>query len=107
MAPTVSVDVNPCGTVSHGMPLPLHSARACAVLFLLAALMPQSMRAQEPTPARLRIGISVPATRSPDPVDGRIILVISNNDKREPRFQNNVYDADTQLAFGVDVDGLR
>ena len=57
-------------------------------------------------PAKLRFGISFPAARSATPLDGRIILVISNNDRREPRFQNNVYDADTQLAFGIDVDSL-
>lgn len=55
---------------------------------------------------RLRFAISFPAARSKAPLDGRIILVISNNNRREPRFENNVYQADTQLAFGVDVDGL-
>jgi hypothetical protein len=33
--------------------------------------------------------------------------VISNNDRAEPRFENNVYRADTQLAFGIDVNGLK
>ncbi len=42
-----------------------------------------------------------------DPLDGRIILVISNNDRQEPRFENDVYRADTQLSFGIDVDGLK
>jgi hypothetical protein len=59
-----------------------------------------------PHPSRLRFAISFPAARSDQPIDGRIILVVSNNDRQEPRFENNVYDADTQPAFGIDVEGL-
>ena len=55
---------------------------------------------------RLKFAISFPQSRSAQPLDGRIILVISNNNRKEPRFENNVYQADTQLAFGVDVDRL-
>jgi hypothetical protein len=56
---------------------------------------------------RLRFAISFPEARSAQPLDGRIILVVSNNDRQEPRFQNNVYKPDTQLAFGIDIDGLK
>ena len=90
------------------MRLPLPSPRWT---FAIAAVLTQRIAtasAQQPsTPTRLRFGISFPAARSAEPLDGRIILVISNNDRREPRFENNVYDADTQLAFGIDVDSLR
>ena len=55
----------------------------------------------------LRFAISFPAARSAQPLDGRIILVVSNNDEQEPRFQNDVYNPRTQLSFGIDVDGLR
>ncbi len=54
----------------------------------------------------LRFALSFPAARSPQPLDGRIILVVSNNDRREPRFQNDVYNPATQLSFGIDVTGL-
>lgn len=56
---------------------------------------------------RLRFSISFPATRSAQPLDGRIVLIVSNNDKQEPRFQNDVYNARTQLSFGIDVNGLK
>jgi len=56
---------------------------------------------------RLRFAISFPATRSAQPLDGRIILVVSNNDRQEPRFQNDVYNPRTQLSFGIDVNGLK
>src|SRR5579885_2916935 len=77
------------------------------VCVLASALTPRSIVAQTPTKqpdaTRLRFAISFPAARSTQPLDGRIILVISDNDRREPRFQNEVYQADTQLAFGIDV----
>ena len=84
-------------------------ARAVAAHAALAAiaLCPAFAQQDTPAPVRLRFGISFPTARSAQPLDGRIILVVSNNDKREPRFENNVYEADTQLAFGIDVDSLR
>jgi len=52
-----------------------------------------------------KFSISFPAERSAQPLDGRLLLMISNNDKAEPRFQ--VSDGSTtQLIFGIDVDGL-
>jgi hypothetical protein len=79
---------------------------AVAAILTWIAIIPALAQQPSGDPARLRFAISFPAARSPQPLDGRIILVISNNDKREPRFENNVYEADTQLAFGVDVDSL-
>lgn len=38
--------------------------------------------------------------------DGRLMLLMSNNDKAEPRFEIGD-DAETQLIFGVDVDGWK
>src|SRR3954468_20047321 len=91
------------------MPLPLRLLRTVAGALVVTALAETTSSAQQSAssaPTRLRFAISFPAARSAQPLDGRIILVVSNNDKREPRFQNNVYDADTQLAFGIDVDSL-
>jgi len=56
--------------------------------------------------APLRFSVSFPAERSALPLDGRVLLMISNDGSAEPRFQ--VSDgANTQLLFGLDVDGLR
>jgi hypothetical protein len=38
--------------------------------------------------------------------DGRLLMMLSTNDKSEPRFQIND-GPDTQLVFGVDVDGMQ
>jgi len=90
------------------MPQLIRFPRFIPAAAVLASIALHSAAAQQPSgdPAHFRFAISFPAARSAQPLDGRIILVISNNDKREPRFENNVYEADTQLAFGVDVDAL-
>jgi hypothetical protein len=58
------------------------------------------------TKASLRFGISFPKERSAQPLDGRVLLMISADSTAEPRFQISD-DADTQLIFGVNVDGLK
>jgi hypothetical protein len=55
--------------------------------------------------APLRFAISFPAERSAQPLDGRLLLLISAKQEGEPRFQ--ITDGpDTELVFGLDVDGL-
>ena len=62
-------------------------------------------RAQTRSP--LRFAISFPAARSAQPLDGRVLLFISNDGKAEPRTQTDQYRANsTKPIFGVDVDGL-
>lgn len=48
--------------------------------------------------------VTIAPSLQPMAFDGRLLLLISNNDKAEPRFQ--ISDAaGTQMVFGVDVDG--
>lgn len=50
--------------------------------------------------------ITYAATHSNQPLDGRLLLMLSNNNRTEPRFQ--VVDGpQTQLAFGVDVENWK
>lgn len=79
----------------------------CVWLLILALIFLGACRKQEPREeGRLRFELSFPAERSDKPIDGRMLLLISNNNDREPRFQ--ISDGpDTQLIFGVDVDGLK
>jgi hypothetical protein len=72
----------------------------------LQALVAQTST-RSPSPSRLRFAISFPASRGAAPRDGRIILVVSNNDRQEPRFQSDAYNPRTQPAFGLDVEGLK
>jgi len=53
-----------------------------------------------------RFEVMLPETLKATPVDGRLLLFISNNDREEPRFQVS-NGSDTQLVFGVDVNAWR
>lgn len=50
--------------------------------------------------------ISFPQEMSDQPQDGRLLLMLANNDKSEPRFQIND-GLTTQLVFGIDVEGMQ
>ncbi len=56
--------------------------------------------------AGVRFEITFPATASKDGLDGRLLLLISTNDKQEPRFQISE-DLTTQQVFGVNVEGWK
>jgi len=53
----------------------------------------------------LRFAVSFPAERSREPLDGRLLLLISNDPSNEPRFQI-LTGPKTQVVFGMDVEGL-
>ncbi len=55
---------------------------------------------------KLRIGVSFPSKRSRAPLDGRMLLMFSTDDSKEPRFQISGA-VNGQQIFGVDVDGLK
>ena len=53
----------------------------------------------------LRFEVSVPASAGSQPLDGRVLLMLSTDPSGEPRFQ--ISDGvKTQQVFGVDVEGL-
>jgi hypothetical protein len=57
---------------------------------------------------RLRFAISFSPARSAQPIDGRVLLFISDDGRSEPRTQTDQYRANTtRPIFGVDVDALR
>jgi Putative esterase len=59
------------------------------------------------TAGPLRFAISFPAVRSAQPLDGRVLLFVSDDGKTEPKSQSDQYRANsTRPIFGVDVDGL-
>ena len=64
--------------------------------------------AQARPPAPLHFSVSFPAARSTQPLDGRVLLFISDEEKTEPRTQTDQYRANsTRPIFGVDVDALK
>jgi hypothetical protein len=50
--------------------------------------------------------VSFPKSRSAQPIDGRILLLLSNDPSDEPRMQINDSPR-SQMIFGVDVDGMQ
>ena len=73
-------------------------------ILLVSAVVWQCAAPGKPA-ARLKFAVSFPAERSKTPLDGRVLLLISNDGSLEPRDQVNDT-AKTQLIFGVDVDQL-
>src|SRR4051812_40119761 len=71
---------------------------------LNSAASAETVRATCPA-SRLRFEISFPAQQSATALNGRLYLMLSTDDKSEPRFEISD-DPDTQQFFGVDVDGL-
>ena len=55
---------------------------------------------------KLRIGVSFPQAQSDAPLDGRLLLLVSTDASKEPRFQIGDGNA-TQQVFGIDVEGLK
>ncbi len=87
---------------------PVTATRVCSlVIFVLAMLIvtPTAELKTEPM-TNLRFSISFPEASNHDPLDGRILLLVSTDSSKEPRFQINE-DLNTQQVFGVDVDGLK
>jgi len=56
-------------------------------------------------PTALRFVVAVDAARRDGPLDGRVILMLSKDGSREPRFQVTA-GVDAIQVFGVDVNGL-
>jgi len=76
--------------------------------FALLSFIPlaQAESKKPAQPSSPRFEISFPKEQSATPLDGRILLVISNNNDKEPRFQISYNTVESQQAFGIDVDQL-
>jgi hypothetical protein len=61
---------------------------------------------QQPSSDGLKFALSFSSEMSQSALDGRMLLMISNDESREPRFQIT-RGPSSQLVFGVDVNGLQ
>jgi len=77
-----------------------------AVLFITVFLVMISCQTSGSNQrTNLKFAISFPEELCKEPLDGRLLLMISSDGKAEPRFQ--ISDGpDSQLIFGIDVEGL-
>jgi hypothetical protein len=80
--------------------------RFAARIVLLAATITVFTSNLLAQPSGLRFEISFPREASATPLDGHVLLLISTNDNDEPRFQIEENFAQSQQAFGTDVDAL-
>src|SRR5882757_10292906 len=86
----------------------MHSTRFSAFLISLALAGSAALATRAQTAGPLRFAVSFPATRSAQPLDGRVLLFITDDGKTEPRTQTDQYRANsTRPIFGVDVNALK
>ncbi len=79
------------------------SAGLCAALAVAGLAMRVAPDAAQS--AGIRVRVSLPASLESQRLDGRLLVMLSTDPKAEPRFQ--IADGpETQLVFGIDVDGL-
>jgi len=77
------------------------------VVVLLITLLPKlEFKTNAMSQTKLKFNVSFPETASKEPLDGRLLLLISTNNEKEPRFQISE-DLSTQQVFGIDVDSWK
>jgi hypothetical protein len=57
-------------------------------------------------PGAIRFEVSLPVRAAAGPIDGRLLVMVSSDDRDEPRFQIDDSPS-TQVIAGVDVDGMQ
>src|SRR5688572_26119286 len=76
------------------------------LIILIVALFSTNTESANNPIANIRFEISFPETSSKERLDGRLLLLVSTNNQREPRFQISE-DLTTQQVFGIDVEGWK
>ena len=89
--------------MKHAPAAVIYGALAVGVGFGL--VLAAQARPPAPTVA-IRFDVSVPAKAAQGPIDGRLLVMVSNDDRNEPRFQISD-DPSTQVIAGVDVNGMQ
>jgi hypothetical protein len=79
--------------------------RRSLVLLAVAALFHGT--GETASPAGPRFVVTYPARHGGGPFDGRVLLLVSADDSKEPRFLISDTSLDSQQVFGVDVNGWK
>lgn len=80
--------------------------KSCSFVLLLLTIVIVTRTVESQTVRSPRFAISFPTAGSSAPLDGRLLLLVSKDNSKEPRLQISE-DLTTQQVFGVDVNGLR
>jgi hypothetical protein len=82
-----------------------HGRRWAAALALAGLVLLPSGHLACTQDGSVRFDVRFSEELCPDTLDGRLLLLVSTDDSKEPRFQ--IKDGpDTQVVFGIDVEGL-
>ena len=68
---------------------------------------PGSVRVNSSQPADWSIVVRLGASLAQEPLDGRLLLLLSKDGTREPRFQVSATSLSSAQVFGIDVEGLK
>ena len=82
-----------------------NSARLAVLALLASAFITGAIHAAPPADAP-KFSVSFPKERSAQPLDGRLLLILSNDPSEEPRMQISLAPR-TQMIFGLDVDNMQ
>ena len=82
-----------------------NSARLAVLTLLASAFITGAIHAAPPADAP-KFSVSFPKERSAQPLDGRLLLILSNDPSEEPRMQISLAPR-TQMIFGLDVDTMQ
>jgi hypothetical protein len=74
-------------------------------IFVFLAL-PLTGRVHSVSQSQLRFSVTFSESANRGPLDGRLLLLVSRDNAREPRFQISE-DLSTQQVFGINVEGLK
>ena len=74
---------------------------------LLVCAAPFGARVPAPAQAPAGVVVRIGAGLAQEPLDGRLLLLISKDDSREPRFQVSATSLSSAQVFGLDVEGLK
>ena len=74
--------------------------KVLTIVFLIVGFLAQSQATKQ-----FSVNVYFPESLSSESFDGRLLLMLSNDDTKEPRFQIND-GLDTQIIFGMNVEGL-
>src|SRR5688572_24607661 len=80
--------------------------RVSSLLFVGLLLIGTHCTTPDQKRSRLKFSVTLTKEMSDQVQDGRLLLLLSTNDKAEPR--NQISDGlKTQLVFGIDVEGVK
>ncbi len=85
-----------------------HRSRPILIAALCSSILTFSAQSTFSAPtldSSAQFSVSFPKDRSAQPLDGRMLVLLSTDPSAEPRMQINL-SAKTQIVFGVDVDAL-